>query len=65
LVTKLVNRLPGVAKDHADTGTVDAATLRAFAESLPLARLSTLSPKPFASAADVYAMLTLPLEKIP
>lgn len=64
LVADLVARLPGVAGEHADTGVVDVASLRDFAAGLPLQRLNALSLRPFATAADLYAMMTLPLDEI-
>jgi alcohol dehydrogenase class IV len=63
LVANLIGTLPGVAKEHAETG-MDVNTLTEFAEAIPLARLNTLCPKPFASIRDVHAMLTRPLDEL-
>lgn len=63
LVTALVVTLPGVAREHADAG-VDVATLQEFCDSRALDRFNKLSPKPFADAGELHAMLTRPLDQL-
>lgn len=61
LVTILVSKLPGVAKDHGDIADVSASGLKEFAEGAPLARLNSLSCKPFSDTESVFDMITRPL----
>lgn len=65
-VTDLVAQLPGVAKDHAEAA-VEEHKLDDFACWLfkkHAERLNKLSPKPFAAAEDVLAMLAKPLSSL-
>jgi maleylacetate reductase len=62
-VTDLVAHLPGVANDHSDAN-VEATQLAEFAGEVFASfgeTLNKLSPRPFASAEDLLAMMTRPL----
>ena len=66
LVARLVASLPGVAAEHAAAG-VDAGRLPEFAQFLFAShgeRLDKLSPTPFASADEILAMLTRPVDTL-
>lgn len=66
MVAQLVQKLPGVPKDHGDVG-VTMEELEKFAEWMFEThgeRVNKLSPRKFASGRELFEVLAFPLDEI-